>query len=368
MAVQLRKKFNSDGTVSQYLDIYHNGKRSYEFLSKLKLLKPARTPFERKTNKENIQLAEQIKTKRSQELTANDYQVTPSFRNRTDFTEYFENFANRYTKKDKRVIISALYKFREFLRETGRKTVSANQVNESFVIEFKEYLESKLNGESPANYFSKFKRVLKHGTRERVFLTNPSSEVTIKKRETIQKEILSIDEIQQLAKTPSTNDHVKSAFIFSCFTGLRHCDIISLKWGNVDLVHKKLSIVQQKTGIRVNVNLHDTAIEVLNGRTGKPDSPVFTLPSHVACGKDLKVWVKKAGINKKITWHCSRHSFGTNLLFYGADIITTSNLLGHSDLKYTQRYVRIVNSMKQKAISNLPTISNLSSALVLEPA
>lgn len=356
MTVTLRKKENADGTVTPYLDIYHNGKRKYEFLTGLKLLKPARTAFDRQTNKQNIQLAEQIRAKRSQEIETNDYQITPKFKSKVDFVSYFENFAKRYPKKDKRVIISALYKFREFMRETDRKSISAGQVDEAFVIEFKEYLESALNGESPSNYFSKFKRVLKQATREKILPFNPATEVTIKKKASIKKEILSIEEIQKLAATPCTNDTVKRAFLFSLYTGLRHSDIIALTWGNIDLINKKLSIVQQKTGIRANVNLHETALQQLNGlkRSAHPESPVFTLPSHTACLKDLKVWVKKAGINKKITWHCARHSFATNLIYYGADITTASNLLGHSDLKYTQRYTRIVASMKEKAISNLP--------------
>jgi integrase/recombinase XerD len=220
MSVHLRKKENADNTVSLYLDIYHSGKRSYEFLKGLKILKPARTAFDRQTNKQNLQLAEQIRVKRSQELEANDYNVTPNFKSKVDFISYFENFANKYPKKDKRVILAALYKFKEFLKETGRKSVSALEVDEALVFEFKEYLESTLNGESPANYFSKFKRVLKQGARDKILQSNPASDVTIKKKEGIKKDTLTIVEIQELVKTPSTNDQVKKAFIFSCYTGL----------------------------------------------------------------------------------------------------------------------------------------------------
>lgn len=79
------------------------------------------------------------------------------------------------------------------------------------------------------------------------------------------------------------------------------------------------------------------------------------MPSHTACLKNLKAWTKKAEINKKITWHCARHSFATNIIFYGSDLNSASSLLGHNSFKYTQRYVRVVESLKEKAVQNLPS-------------
>jgi len=64
----------------------------------------------------------------------------------------------------------------------------------------------------------------------------------------------------------------------------------------------------------------------------------------------------KAEIGKKVTWHCARHSFGTNLLISGADVRSVSGLLGHSSLIETQKYVRLMESLKEKAVENLPEI------------
>ncbi|MBK6330461.1 MAG: tyrosine-type recombinase/integrase [Bacteroidetes bacterium] len=63
-------------------------------------------------------------------------------------------------------------------------------------------------------------------------------------------------------------------------------------------------------------------------------------------------------IEKHISWHCGRHSFGTNLIGFGVDVSIASKLLGHTTLANTQRYVRVNDQMKASAISKFPSISN----------
>ena len=67
--------------------------------------------------------------------------------------------------------------------------------------------------------------------------------------------------------------------------------------------------------------------------------------------------VKRAGINKHISWHCARHSFAVNILNNGANIKTVASLLGHSGLKHTEKYTRAVDSLKQQAIDSLPPLN-----------
>ena len=89
------------------------------------------------------------------------------------------------------------------------------------------------------------------------------------------------------------------------------------------------------------------------------DWDIFHLPSDTMCLKALRHWTKKAGIDKHITWHCGRHSFGTQLLNNGANIKVVSSLLGHSSLRFTEIYVRAVDEEKKKAINSMPSIDIL---------
>lgn len=52
-----------------------------------------------------------------------------------------------------------------------------------------------------------------------------------------------------------------------------------------------------------------------------------------------------------ITFHCARHTFATMMLTLGADLYTTSKLLGHADVKMTQVYAKIINQKKDDAVN-----------------
>ncbi|HXB42376.1 MAG TPA: site-specific integrase [Bacteroidia bacterium] len=352
MSVKLRKRKNSDNSTSLVLDIYHDGQRTYEFLKHLKLSK-ANNPIDRQRNKECLKLAEQIRNKREQQLQSEDYEITPAFKKSIDFTQFFENYLKRYLKKDKRVIVASYHKFLEFMKEEGIKSLTTKQITESLAEKFKDYLEENLNGVTPANYFKKFKKVLSQGVTDKVLSSNPAQNLTAKRNDTIKKDILTIPEIRLLAQAKCSNDEVKRAFLFSCLSGLRFCDVKSLTWYNIN--KEVLKITQQKTGKNVIINLNNDAMQIL-GKPLKSDVKVFNLPSHTGCLKILKKWCENAVITKKITWHCARHSFATNLVQYGSDVNTASSLLGHSSLAYTQQYLRIVESLKERAVSNLPSL------------
>jgi integrase len=158
------------------------------------------------------------------------------------------------------------------------------------------------------------------------------------KGEAEKKDTLTLSEIKQLSITPNINQEIKDAFIFSCQTGLRWCDIKKLKVSDIDFEKQVININQSKTSKDLIVGLNNTAIEILKKRQNLTQL-AFNLPSSNGANKNLKYWLKKAKIDKKITWHNARHSFGTNLIQNGVDIYTTSELLGHKSLKHTYRYV-----------------------------
>ena len=104
--------------------------------------------------------------------------------------------------------------------------------------------------------------------------------------------------------------------------------------------------------------LNDGLLRLIGEPTGDQtkDSPIFPLPSYEMCLKALKRWVKRAGIEKHISWHCARHSFAVNILNNGANIKTVASLLGHSGLKHTEKYTRAIDKLKEDAINSLPQI------------
>lgn len=351
MSVTLRKRKNSDGTTSLLLDIYHNGKRHYEFLKNLKLAKSSNVA-DRENNKDLFQQAEKIAVKRAQELSANDYDMITNVGKKTIVVEWMQAYIDKYTKKDIRNMKGVLNRFKDFLVEENQQGLTFGKLNEIIISDFQDYLRQHNVGEGAASYFNRFKKMCKQAYRAKLVERNAAADVKTITGNAAKKDVLTLGEIQTLANTSTESSEVKRAALFSCVTGLRWIDVSTLKWHNINLSNKYIQVQQSKTDKAVQINLNDTAIKLL-GKAGKQNDFVFDLPTANGANKTVKAWVKRAGIQKKITWHNFRHSFGTALIFHGADVTTASSLLGHTSLRHTQRYVKAASELKEKATDKL---------------
>ncbi len=345
MPVYLRKKQGKKKS-RYYLDIYHNGKRHYEFLDLYMVA--SRNPFDTETNRQHKELADKIRAKKAIELESGNYDIEPKHKQQIYFLEYFERWLNNYPNKDKRLATACNTHFLNFLDEKKiSRKITSKEITKDLVKRFRAYLDTKLNGETPYNYFGKFIKLCNDATEDKVFSDNPCKGIRNKRPDGLKKDILSIDEIQALKAADCSNGEVKRAFLFSLNTGLRWVDVKALKWNNID--GDVIKIGQSKTGKEAIIYLNDYALSLLPER-GQRNDLVFRLPSHTGALKLLGNWVKKAEIDKHITWHSARHSFAVNLLIHKVDIKTMSSLLGHAGLKHTEKYTRVVDELKRQAV------------------
>ena len=147
------------------------------------------------------------------------------------------------------------------------------------------------------------------------------------------------------------------------YTGMRYCDMKDLTFANVDRSNRLLRFEQDKTAGHssssgVVIPLNDSLLRLIGLPSGQGpmDQKIFRLPSYSTSLKAIKKWVRLAGIDKHISWHCARHSFAVNILNNGANIKTVASLLGHSSLRHTEKYTRAIDSLKQQAIDSLPDL------------
>lgn len=378
---KLQQSTLSDGRISLYLEYYlgrtqwidentgkikvkHNRKK--ESLN-LYLMHPARTQTERQKNKEILELAKEIRTEREQSFKADKTgkRLKTNIK-KINFLDFFQTYIDNYTKKDIRMLQGALNRFKEYLAleySVFAYTIKPEQLTKDMITGYVEYMESKSKGEGARGYFQRFKKVIKYAVEKDVIAKNPCTGVVCKVDEQVlRKDVLSIEELQTLTSTTYTgqNPEIRRAFIFCLYTGIRFCDVVELKYSNVDYSHKTLSFEQAKTkGHSINsgvvIPLNDSLLRLV-GEKPPQDGVIFTLPSHTMCLKALRRWTARAGIDKHITWHCARHSFAVNILNNGANIKTVSSLLGHSGLKHTEKYTRAVDRLKEDAINSLPEI------------
>ena len=221
---KLGAKILSDGRESLFLDYYfgytkviseRTGKevmrkdRKREFL-KLYLWQAPRTPIERQQNKEMLELAKKIRFERGQELL----ESVEGYRLKKDrdinFLDYFQSYIDKYTKKDYRMMIIALKRFRDFLQETEDynkfvKRLKPEQINKEMVEAYTEYLQTRSIGEGAKSIYARFKKVVKYAVEHDVIIKNPCDGITIKADEqTLKKDILSEEEIKRLIETRKT--------------------------------------------------------------------------------------------------------------------------------------------------------------------
>ena len=376
---KLRQSTLSDGRISLYLEYYlgraqwvdeETGKikvkhdRKKEALN-LYLIANPRTSQERQTNREALELAKEIRAEREQELKKDRTGKRLFKAQKINFLDAFESYIANYTKKDVRMMQIALNRFRDFLAEKYpiyTSHIRPEQLDKDMMLAFVEYLQAHSVGEGAKSIYQRFKKFIRYAIEHDIMIRNPCTGVVcMVDDQTLRKDVLSLDEMELLISTTyeGQNPAIRHAFIFCLYTGMRFCDVATLKYGNIDRSNKLLMFEQVKTrgqssASGVVIPLNDALLSLVG--TGPDETLVFDLPSHTMCLKALRRWVKRAGIDKHITWHCARHSFAVNILNNGANIKTVASLLGHSGLKHTEKYTRAVDSLKQAAINSLPEL------------
>ena len=270
---------------------------------------------------------------------------------------FIEYFIQEGTKRHSNDSLKTWYKTHKHLKTFAGDILPFEKITVKFCEDFKYYLQkapSKTGGALSQNtaavLFSTFKAALHQAFKDEYLTTDIASKVNAIKKQETRREYLTIDELNKLAETPCSNDDLKHAALFSALTGLRHCDIAKMRWKELQRndITCRLNFTQQKTkGIEYMPISHQAA--ELCGEPRDPENLIFEKLPSVTNMSTLQRWITSAGITRKITFHCFRHTFATLQLANNTDIFTISKLLGHRDIKTTQIYAKIVDEKKEKA-------------------
>ena len=181
---------------------------------------------------------------------------------------------------------------------------------------------------------------------------NPVRMVQFLREDNLKCETLSEEQEKKLVAVAPP--YVQDLVLFAVNTGLRTSDIFNLKWTDVDLERRELTLVVKKNGKVHELPLNTVAFEVVS-RQRRVCEYVFT---HPMSGQKIKsvrgalvTAVKRAGL-KKVTWHMFRHTIATRLL-ETTDLVTVKEILGHESIKTTLRYAHTSADRKRRAVDNL---------------
>ena len=348
-SVTLRRRTLPSGNVSLYLDIYHGGVRTYEYL-KLYLVKE-KGRKDKEQNRQTMALAEAICAKRLVEVRNGQY----GFKSRetVNLLEYVQRIIESKKGSTRRRYDALL----GILKGWCRPSMTLEDVNATWFTAFLSKLEKQHYARNTmAVYVATFRYIINQACREGLLSSNPIANIKGVGYEETNRVYLTVEEVRLLAKTPCDNDVTKRAFLFGCLTGLRNCDIRALTWADVHEQDGYTRIIfrQAKTKGQEYLDISKQAVALM-GERGSDDTPVFPLMHWSSVRKQLTAWGKRAKINKHVTFHTSRHTFAVMMLGV-TDIYTVSKLLGHRELSTTQVYAHVIDKAKREAVDNIPDI------------
>jgi integrase len=151
-------------------------------------------------------------------------------------------------------------------------------------------------------------------------------------------------------------DHLKPMVLLSLNTGLRRGEMFNLRWFDVNLQAKTITVAGEgaKTAETRHIPLNAEAMTTLNSWKKQCDSTGYLFPGQD--GKrmtDVKTaWLEllKNATVEDFRWHDMRHDFASRLVMAGVPLNTVRELLGHADIKMTLRYAHLASDSKAAAV------------------
>ena len=247
----------------------------------------------------------------------------------------------------------------EFIKVHYKRTdIAMNELTEDFIRDYCLYLRNEVglaqssvwiysiplkhivttahyNGKIARNPFAQYKVAPDH--KERGFLTE--------------------DELQAFTTVELNNPDLELArdlFVFGCWMGISFIDIKNLTTENITMLSGSPWIVskRQKTGVPFQIKLMDIPMQIIKRyEPYRISNNLFNIGSHDTINKRIKEVAKMCGIEKRTSFHLSRHTFVVLALNYGMPIESVSKILGHTNITTTQIYAKVTNTKLEHDIS-----------------
>lgn len=262
--------------------------------------------------------------------------------------DYVQGTLNRYLVLERHMSAFILSKY-------GQLDMNIRQVDQSFIGDFDYYLRSDKNCAN--NYVVKnlknLGKIIHIALVNGWILTDPFLGYKGKSKN-VDRYYLNQQEIQLLVDKVFVTERlgqVRDVFLFCCFTGLAYIDVFNLTASHVRKGNDGEQWIythRQKTKIRSAIPLLPTASTIIERYANHPvclnKGTLLPVPSNQKINEYLKEIADLCGIDKKLTSHIARHTFATTVtLFNGVPIESVSKMLGHTNIRTTQHYAKILD-------------------------
>jgi len=250
-------------------------------------------------------------------------------------------------------------------KEYGKSDIEIGLLNHAFITGFEFYLKTdcKCSGVSAAKYIKHLKKIVNHCIANSWLKQNPfiNFKSTAKAKE---RTYLTQQELDTIANKKFSIDRlmqVRDIFVFCCYTGLSYADVKKLKRNEIGIGvdgEQWIFTSRQKTDTSSSVPLLPVAVEILKCYQDHPQCENKGLLLPVLSNQKMNAYLKEiadlCGIIKHLTFHLARHTFATTVtLSNGVPIETVSKMLGHTILKTTQHYAKILDTKVSQDMATL---------------
>jgi site-specific recombinase XerD len=234
--------------------------------------------------------------------------------------------------------------------------LDVNQLNYEFITEYEFWLKSVRNcaHNTTMKYLANFKKIVLICVKNGWLQKDPFFGYKLSKKVVI-REFLSEKELQVMAEKQFASkrlEQVRDIFLFCCYTGLAYADIYKLKRSEIrpGIDGKKwIFTSRQKTDTLSHIPLLPVSLTILDKYAQHAEclttGRLLPVLSNQKMNSYLKEITDVCGISKELTFHIARHTFATTVtLNNGVPIETVSKMLGHTNLRTTQHYAKLLDT------------------------
>ena len=365
---------NKNGTTS--IRLRYNGSRYTDIDGKVKMHRPSRildfhlitnpkSPIEKQHNKDCLDKATIIANKWENSIISDEYSLEDTEKTNSLVFAYIKKETDRTKDKSTRGAYNTMLS--HFLKHFP-KAITFKQINKrEHAKAFYDYLTEnalKKNGDnltikSANKYFKTLRLIMKEAKLEG-YIEDLRFDIKLLPETKSEVVFLTLEEFRSLEKTEESNTTLKNAFLFACLTALRIGDLSKLTWGEIKEENGKIwydRIMDKKPGgkeRRISNYFDSYAKKYLGERQGDSDKVFPALPDNASSkfNERMHRWTLRAGIHKKITFHCAKHSFAMyHIIYKKVGVFKLAKLLNHTDIRSSMHYYDLCSpELKEKLL------------------
>jgi len=271
--------------------------------------------------------------------------IPSSKKDRTTFSEFADEFYRLHCQvnmQDPEMTIQ--YQIKKFKLSFADKLLSEITIKD--IEEWKSQYASHVKPSSVNRHIDTLKTLFAKAVEWGKLKGNVVSKIKRLRVDNRRVRYLSNDEIKRLLR--AAKPRLKEFLILALNTGMRRSNSLGLRWEDIDFKNGVIHVLKTKSGKAYEVPINNVLLNLF--KTIQKGEPSGLVLDSTNLRRDFNSTLRKAKI-ENCTIHDLRHTFASHLAMKGIDIYTISQLMGHSDIKMTQRYAHLAPNHKKIAVN-----------------